>query len=118
MQRSFVDQLLQKTAVAKGDLNDHLSHYASNSCVHHVRNAVTAPLHDDSLAKAWLIIDKNDTILDSLLLGINQKELHELADWYSEDEDWFNAAHIFYILGLSSHAVTLEYVHVIPYLQD
>jgi hypothetical protein len=93
----------QRLLKAKGGSNDHITHYASNSFVHHVRNAVTTPLHDDDLAKAWLIIDKNDAILDSLLLGINQIELHELADWYSEVENWFNAAHIFHILGMSPY---------------
>ena len=103
MQRSFVDQLLQKTAVAKGDSNDHLSNYASTSLVHHIRCAVITPLHDDELAKTWLM-DKNNEILDSVLLGIKQSEIQRLADWYSQDGDWFNAAHIFHIIGMFEHA--------------
>ena len=103
MQRSFVDQLLQKTAVAKGDSNDHLSNYASTSLVHHIRCAVITPLHDDELAKTWLM-DKNNEILDSVLLGIKQSEIQRLADWYNQDGDWFNAAHIFNIIGMFEHA--------------
>jgi hypothetical protein len=107
MQRSFVDQLLQKTAVAKGDSNDHLSSYASTSLVHHVRCAVITPLHDDELAKTWLM-DKNNEILDSVLLGIKQSEIQHLAEWYIKKEDWFNAASTFFVLGTKSRGRELD----------
>ena len=103
MQRSFVDQLLQQAA---GDSNEHLITYASTSLVHHVRGAVITPLHNDELAKNWLL-EKNDTILDSVLLGISQSELQSLAEWYNHDEDWYNAAHVYNILGVKSRGFEL-----------
>ena len=106
MQRSFVDQLLRKVADTKGSSNTDLINYASTSLVHHVRGAVITPLHTDELAKNWLL-EKNDTILDSVLLGISQSELQSLAEWYNHDEDWYNAAHTFHILGIKSRGMEM-----------
>ena len=106
MQRSFVDQLLRKAADTKSSSNTDLTNYASTSLVHHVRGAVITPLHNDELAKGWLL-EKNDTILDSVLLGISQSELQSLAEWYNHDEDWYNAAHTFHILGMKSHGMEM-----------
>jgi hypothetical protein len=107
MQRSFVDELLQRTADPKGDSNGHLSSYASISLVHHVRGAVATPLHDDKLAKGWLR-ETDNVILDGILLGISQPEIQRLADWYYKNEDWYEAASIFYILAMKSRGRALE----------
>ena len=106
MQRFFVDQLLRKAADTKGSSNTDLINYASTSLVHHVRGAVITPLQTDELAKNWLL-EKNDTILDSVLLGISQSELQSLAEWYNHDEDWYNSAHTFHILGIKSRGMEM-----------
>ena len=112
MQRSFVDHLLKKIAAASNLLN-----FACTSLVHHIRGAVITPLHNDESAKAWLM-DENDVILDSILLGIEQSEVQGLADWYIANEDWFNAANIFHILALKSRGRELSQKQVRVEIQN